>query len=190
MKTEVYDYAKGAFSNKPDILLYPGSDSVLLGPFWDEAYYFGRTGSDQFNLIDCHALEAVLKSRPAEGLEGFEIWVVKSCLENNIEYIQFTLYHADTCLTWAKGRSWTCKTKPLTKDTRLVNGWSSRASVFNTTGIRSLHYMEVTLVEGEQYQFANAPVRWVEQQLQGSGWSLKQAQRGTEVAYYAVADPS
>jgi hypothetical protein len=113
---------------------------------------------DQFNLMDQSVLAEMLLS--GTDLGGKEIWVVWE-LEawtyfrprELFPVIFFQMYDASDCIAVnSRGALGYKLDRGLHDDVEpvlLSNGWSSRASVFNQTGIYPQHFMEVDLVQGE-----------------------------------------
>lgn len=158
---EIKDPALQGYSNTPRLSISVEPD--LHDEVWTDLgyidfskmapkYYFGR--GDQFNEMSGDALAEMLENIPQAQLAGRHIWVVWELqLETTwhstgrVPLVHFQLYHAHECLNKTGHGALAHKidvdrSSPLT----LVNGWTSRSSVFNSTGIMQQHFTEVDLV--------------------------------------------
>lgn len=182
-KAVLDDPALRGYSNSPELRLRVFLDADI----YTTEFYFGQ--GDQFNKMAPSNLEAILRGR-AGALHNKAVWSVQrmvlkdaSLQGDPVELVTFTYFEASKCIVRTGHGALTA----WVSDTlTLVNGWSSRANVFNQTGIVPQHVTEVALYDGTDSTEATfvmracAPVSWVDQQVQYITAGFYRLYEGTE----------
>ena len=157
------DPALRGYSNPPRLTI---DVEVNQADFKAWTFYVGR--GDQFNEMSPNNLQALVEGYL---IDNKEIWAVSRVdLVGLGTYVttlhQFMMFQGVSCNDPdIKGGALQVK---VNDELTLINGWSSRSDVFNTTGIYPLHVMEVELnnvATGTPYGTAVAPVEWVDRQV-------------------------
>jgi hypothetical protein len=206
-RVSVHDPAVEGFSNDPRAVLtveyenhydvvggWPGHGYLDLSKM-EASYYYGQ--GDQFNKIAGEVLTMMLQDfdkgspelRPAANKRIWVVWrlPLHVPLYEPSELVQFMVYDVERCTSKQtmnmhnKGAFTHKLDHPDGDGTLLVNGWSGRASVFNSTGIAPHHVMEVDLVEGGSAQSGFcAPVNWLAREVRRVTNGLYQVEEGVE----------